>query len=413
MELAKNSLLLFLARLPQNVRLRLLESPVVASAILRLLPAQCKALVFSLFLNDVPVGRANTMIARDLASGLLPLIELGVVREDEGYYAMSEGVRRVVLSAYEMYRTDELFRESGPAEAEAEEDCYYDVLHKIINRDRVTKEIEIIHRLMVYSGLISAEGITHLGFGFLLLGRKEQIWYFIVAYLQMLINQSGGADGSEFVGTVVAVAEITLKRPSKTYSFARGSVKRDVLDLLASLGVVKVGAGEDVLYFRAAFKFLFHNYVTSGRSLILESNFKLYAYTTSQLDMFITSLFARIAKKFPNLVASTIDEESVRHAFDKGITSGQIIEYMVGNSIGSVDANVLEQIRMWESRKERIQARESYAYSNFLNYNDFEKVLLFCRENGIPARSYGERRLVIVDVDRHEEVKKFIRARIK
>lgn len=62
--------------------------------------------------------------------------------------------------------------------------------------------------------------------------------------------------------------------------------------------------------------------------MIVESNFKVYAYTDSDLYRAILRLFMREDYIFKNLVVGMLTRESLKEAFKKRITAKQIIGFI-------------------------------------------------------------------------------------
>ena len=62
--------------------------------------------------------------------------------------------------------------------------------------------------------------------------------------------------------------------------------------------------------------------------MIVESNFKVYAYTDSELYRAILRLFMREDYIFKNLVVGALTRESLKEAFKKRITARQIIGFI-------------------------------------------------------------------------------------
>jgi transcription initiation factor TFIIH subunit 4 len=61
------------------------------------------------------------------------------------------------------------------------------------------------------------------------------------------------------------------------------------------------------------------------KSIVVETNFKVYAYTSSNLYMAILNLFCKIEMVFPNFICGMITRDKVRNAFKSGITAQQIV----------------------------------------------------------------------------------------
>lgn len=68
--------------------------------------------------------------------------------------------------------------------------------------------------------------------------------------------------------------------------------------------------------------------VEQGRCLMIETNYRIYAYTTSVLQEKILELFAEICYKLPHMLIGVITRVSVRKALVHGISARQIIEYL-------------------------------------------------------------------------------------
>jgi hypothetical protein len=64
---------------------------------------------------------------------------------------------------------------------------------------------------------------------------------------------------------------------------------------------------------------------TGAAFIVLEPNYRIYAYTNSNLRISILSLFAKFNYRLPNLVAGVITRESFRIALSKGITAEQVV----------------------------------------------------------------------------------------
>ena len=59
--------------------------------------------------------------------------------------------------------------------------------------------------------------------------------------------------------------------------------------------------------------------------ILIETNYRVYAYTDSPLQIAILSLFVSMKARFPNMVVGMITRESIRQAFVNGITADQVL----------------------------------------------------------------------------------------
>lgn len=60
------------------------------------------------------------------------------------------------------------------------------------------------------------------------------------------------------------------------------------------------------------------------RFIILETNYRLYAYTSNPLQISILNLFVTLKARYPNLVIGVITRDSIRSALSNGITAEQV-----------------------------------------------------------------------------------------
>lgn len=66
----------------------------------------------------------------------------------------------------------------------------------------------------------------------------------------------------------------------------------------------------------------------SDKFIIVETNFKVYAYTKSKVQLALFKLFMRVEYAFPDLVVATLTRTSLQPAFERGITAKQIIDFL-------------------------------------------------------------------------------------
>lgn len=62
--------------------------------------------------------------------------------------------------------------------------------------------------------------------------------------------------------------------------------------------------------------------------IVVETNYRVYAYTDSNLQVALLALFTELLYRFPNLVVGVLTRDSVRQALRGGITAEQIISYL-------------------------------------------------------------------------------------
>ena len=89
--------------------------------------------------------------------------------------------------------------------------------------------------------------------------------------------------------------------------------------------------------------------------IIVETNFRVYAYTRSSEDRALLYIFTEIECVLPNFVVGKITRESMRFAFERNVSSNTVIELLESKAhpkcIGRyhiVPGNVSDQLKLWE-----------------------------------------------------------------
>lgn len=69
--------------------------------------------------------------------------------------------------------------------------------------------------------------------------------------------------------------------------------------------------------------------ISKGKSIdsgfiLVETNYRIYAYTNSSLQIAILSLFLSLQTRFVNMVAGIVTRDSIRDALSRGISADQV-----------------------------------------------------------------------------------------
>ena len=120
--------------------------------------------------------------------------------------------------------------------------------------------------------------------------------------------------------------------------------------------------------------------------IVVETNYRLYAYTDSPLQIALLTLFTELEYRFPNFIVGMITRDSVRLAFKNGITAKQITHYLTMHAHSQmmnrdrntiIPATVIDQIFLWEQERNRLAFCEGVLYSQFNSFADFETMQKF------------------------------------
>jgi transcription initiation factor TFIIH subunit 4 len=142
--------------------------------------------------------------------------------------------------------------------------------------------------------------------------------------------------------------------------------------------------------------------------IIIETNYRLYAYTSSPLQIALLSLFVNLRSRHPNLVAGKMTKQSVQRAVKVGITAEQIIAYLnshahpqmrrhaqleqskslssdssSGKIFSILPATVLDQIHLWQLERDRMQTTSGFLMKEFSNKSEYEGVARYAEEIGV------------------------------
>ena len=152
----------------------------------------------------------------------------------------------------------------------------------------------------------------------------------------------------------------------------------------------------------------------SGGFIVIETNYRVYAYTSSNLQIAILQLFTRLGTRYPNMVAGKITRESIRRAVGMGITSNQIVSYLTTHAHPQMakkqpvlPATVVDQIRLWQLEGDRMKATVGFLFKDFNTQAEFEAPCRYAEEIGVLVWKHeGQRKFFVT---RHEQVANYLR----
>lgn len=114
-----------------------------------------------------------------------------------------------------------------------------------------------------------------------------------------------------------------------------------------------------------------------------------------------------------------ITRDSVRGALLNGITADQIISYLGSHAHPQMRKNnpllpltVVDQIRLWEMERNRMQSSHGYLYQQFRSLQDYEMVLAYAQSIGVVLWENANKRMFFVTPEGHLAVREFIVRRI-
>lgn len=298
-------------------------------------------------------------------------------------------------------------------------------LLQLINSGQADKPSNISSSVMkvFQKGLLSQRDketprLTESGFQFLLMETNAQLWYIIREYISNAEERD--VDPADLISFLL---ELSFHVTGEAYDIdTLTEEQRYAIKDLADLGLVKLQQGRKDSWFiptKLATNLSMSLADSSSRKqgfVVVETNFRMYAYSSSKLHCEILRLFSRIEYQLPNLIVGAITKESLYNAFKNGITAQQIVTFLQQNAhprvaerIPSVPENVTDQIRLWESDLNRVDITPAHFYDEFPSREVFEAACDYAREwNGLLWEDSKTLRLV-VKADIHTHMREHLR----
>ncbi|KAL4191725.1 hypothetical protein AMTRI_Chr07g82040 [Amborella trichopoda] len=278
--------------------------------------------------------------------------------------------------------------------------------------------MKVFQRGLITTRDNEAPKLTENGFRFLLMETHTQLWYIMREYIST--SEGRGMDTAELISFLL---ELSFHVTGEAYNMnTLTEVQQIAIKDLATLGLVKLQQGRKESWFiptKLATNLSVSLSDSSSRKegfVVVETNFRLYAYSTSKLHCEILRLFCRIEYQLPNLIVGAITKESLYTAFDNGITSEQIILFLqqhahprVAQKAPAVPENVTDQIRLWETDLNRVEMNLAHFYEDFPSMDIYEAACDYARELGGFLWEDSKKMRLIVRGEMHEEMKDFLR----
>ncbi|KAL1500582.1 hypothetical protein AB1Y20_013237 [Prymnesium parvum] len=262
---------------------------------------------------------------------------------------------------------------------------------------------------------------------FVLLPIQEQVWRLMLEYMELTDTvQPGARDatlsflmrlGSHAVGSDCSVHSLT-------------ELQRQVLSDLLLFGIAYQREESSPRFYATPLAHALLSgsagLATSRRSegfLILETNFKLYAHTSSPLWAQVIRSFARVEYVLPNLVVSSISREAIRDAVESGIEWDMIVQFLERNAHPLMAANVpvlpetvVNQVSLWAQESSRMQLADAQFYDKFESIELFDDVVQYAKDDGVYLWHKRDQQHVghsalIVAAHGHQRMKAFLKSK--
>ncbi|XP_066152269.1 general transcription factor IIH subunit 4 [Euwallacea fornicatus] len=438
----------YLKTLRQTVLEELYNHPAICLAVYRELPELARQYVIRILFVEQPVPQAvvaswgsqtfskdhhyvtqvltelNVWIEASLPGGLIGWMLSSTFKKNLKIALLGGGKPWSMSSALEV---DKNARDTNFLDSYSSErwEC---VLHYMVGSQQQEGISADAVRILLHAGLMKRDEedgspvITRQGFQFLLLDRHAQVWHFLLQYLDTV--EQRGLDLVECLTFLFQLSFSTLGKDYSTEGMSPGLLV--FLQHLREFGLVYQRKRKAGRFYptRLALN------ITSSHNknvpvleedspkgyIIVETNYRVYAYTDSNLQVALIALFTELMYRFPNLVVGVITRDSIRQALRGGITADQIIGYLkqhahqqmlMAEAKQPLPPTVVDQIKLWELERNRLTYHEGVLYSQFLSQADFNVLKEYAQTNDVLIWCNKEKRTLVIDKNAHDDVKKF------
>jgi transcription initiation factor TFIIH subunit 4 len=318
------------------------------------------------------------------------------------------------------------------------------ILHYVVNSNSSSSEggsypNESVRQLLSVGKLVDPNkarqqglGITQAGFTFLLQEANAQVWTLLLLWLEHA--QEFGYDESEVLSFLFMLGSLELGLAYSKSTLTDS--QRKMLRNLASFGLIYLSENSEQFYptrlattltsnapaLRSPAAALASQSSSSEKKgfIVIETNYRLYAYTSSPRQIAVLSLFTKLSTRYPNMVSGRLTRESIRGAISHGITSDQIIAYLSSHAHPQMERNlqkglavlpptVVDQIRLWQIENERMKATAGFLFKEFGGEEEYRETVGYADSMGVLVWRNDARRIFFAN--RHEALRDFIKGR--
>ncbi|EQC32697.1 hypothetical protein SDRG_09671 [Saprolegnia diclina VS20] len=155
----------------------------------------------------------------------------------------------------------------------------------------------------------------------------------------------------------------------------------------------------------------------SHLSIIVETNFKVYAYTSSSLHIAMLSVFVDIVVRLKNMAVGFLTRESIRSALIHGISAEQIYDFLMQHAHPKmvqntpvIPENIADQLYLWQRERNRIQFVPGELLEGFTLSEEFAAVVQYARDLDVLTWSDASQHKLTVAQHGADAVRKYIQS---
>lgn len=296
-------------------------------------------------------------------------------------------------------------------------------------------------------------GITQAGFTFLLQEANAQVWTLLLQWLEAADRAKGKSDSIDMLSFLFMLASLELGRAYNTDALT--DPRRNMLPALVDFGLIYVPREDTRQYFptrlattltssASALRSVSSGFsaaaannpgdasslgttpdtsAASRGSIFIETNYRLYAYTSSPLQIAVLALFTQLSMRFPGMVTGRLTRDSIRRAIGFGITADQIISYLASHAHEQMSRaaaatgrpvlppTVVDQIRLWQLENERMRTSAGFLFKDFDSLEEYVSLSGYAEEIGVLVWRNDRKRMFYAS--KFEQLRDYLKSRKK
>ncbi|KAI3382882.1 hypothetical protein SNEBB_003566 [Seison nebaliae] len=449
------SLIKHLCSLNEDLRLRIICTSSGCYSLFKDLPSICKRiLIGNIYQKNLKFDAITCMDLygdKNLENVEL-MVSIGIVLDDESDDDKDENVSFYILDMFQQCFLKEIVYSNRqnwmalhpepppkppkePAElisyCQRRWDCLLNYLVK--GGDSVA---DSTRNILIKAGLMKEERnetdlpMSSYGFQYLLMDRSTQVFHFLLHLLSLFEQRA-----LNIVEYYEILCQISLSKNGMEYSCKHfDDDQLTFLQILRDVGVVHQRTSKLKRFnVTSLAEGMLNGIIESDNAhyqstkrrddgfIICETNYRVYAYTNSDVGIEMLATFINILQKLPGFVVGVLTRSSVNRAFDNGITPAQIINCLtvnchekVANDKPVVPSIISDQIHLWGKERCRFQFNDCYKYSiDEQQAHCYISLRDFARASGFLLMSDDDKKTMFVKADAHDAVKTYYKSNIK
>ncbi|OHT07590.1 hypothetical protein TRFO_05247 [Tritrichomonas foetus] len=265
-----------------------------------------------------------------------------------------------------------------------------------------------MRQLLRDSNLIEIDNeLTKEGHQFVLADRRSQIWLIVRSYLSSFLQDTSS--------DLISALRFLLKLGS--LQFTRGypvssllEPQRKLLEPFCSLGLVYQGNMKNYFFpTRIVLNFFGKEQLSQSEGwLLIDTNFKITAYTSSPLHVALLKKFTLITYEMPGFTSAYLSPNSFKKALKEGTSLSDIIRFLKSNlsskGDGIIPPDVEHQLHVWKNQRDRIKTTPNCVMRTFLSRDDADAAHEIAEKNmGFVARFDSNDNYTIITTEEIEE----------